>query len=103
MGDAAMGASGVAAVMVAERTVRQGLTDIRGELGVKFGEVDSNILKIESGMKNLQNLHTQTCEDLEGLSDNMTEAFKRNNALLRSEFKALSGCLLYTSPSPRDS
>ena len=97
MGLPTMGASGVDAVMVAEQVVRQGLTDLRGELGIKFNESDSKIAAIDTGLKNLQNLHTQTCEDLESLSDTMTEAFKRNNALLRSELKALSGDIQQTA------
>mgnify|MGYP003330238147 CR=1 FL=1 len=73
--------------MVAERAVQQGLLDLRGELGAKLQEIDS-------GLKGLQSLHSQITEmdeNFENLNDNITAAFKNNNALLRNEIKAVSG------------
>ena len=79
-----MGSSNPELVMVAERAVEQGLLDLRGELGVKFKEVDD-------GLKDLQNFRIEMDENFENLSDSMTAAFKNNNALLRGEMRALAG------------
>ena len=74
-------------VMVAERTVQQGLLDLRGELGATFQTIDS-------GLQGLQSIHyklTEMEENFENLNDNVTAAFKNNNALLRNEIKAMAG------------
>ena len=65
--------------MVAERAVSQGLADLRAELGVKFHGIDSTLKDIPDFQNKLKELD----ESLEDLGDQMTQAFKNNNALLR--------------------
>ena len=73
--------------MVAERAVGQGLADLRAELGVKFFGMDSKLNNLQDSQNKLKELE----EGLEDLSDQMTQAFKNNNALLRNEIKAMAG------------
>ena len=73
--------------MVAERAVTQLMDGLRGELGVKFHE-------LENGEQGLQVLHSKLGEleeELGNLSDNVTTSFKQNNGLLRNEIKAAKG------------
>ena len=68
-------------VMVAERAVRQLIDDLRGELGVKFQQIEESINANKSEAE----------EGLSDLSAAMTDAFKQNNASLRNEMRALNG------------
>ena len=68
-------------VMVAERAVTQLINDLRGELGVKFAELQTLIDGNRSDME----------EGISDLSAAMTDAFKQNNASLRNEIKAIKG------------
>ena len=70
-------------VMVAERAVTQLIHDLRGELGVKFAELQTLIDGNRSDME----------EGISDLSAAMTDAFKQNNASLRNEIKAIKGDL----------
>ena len=100
---AAMGSSDtmpisrVEIVMVAERAVQQGLLDLRAELGVKFQGIDSGLQAVQSFLSKLKELD----ENFENLSDNVTEAFKNNNALLRTEIKAMSGDIAQSAQNER--
>ena len=73
--------------MVAERTVQQ----LRLELGVKFQELDSNHANLQILLSKLQKTQEEMEEGFESLQDNVTNAFKHNNGLLRTEMKALVG------------
>ena len=68
-------------VMVAERAVQQMINDLRGELGVKFGELEALITANKSDAE----------EAVSDLAAAMTDAFKQNNATLRNELKANKG------------
>ena len=68
-------------VMVAERAVQQLIDDLRGELGVKFAEIESSINANKSDAE----------EAVSDLAAAMTDAFKQNNATLRNELKANGG------------
>ena len=68
-------------VMVAERAVQQLIDDLRGELGVKFAEIESSINANKSDAE----------EAVSDLAAAMTDAFKQNNATLRNELKANAG------------
>ena len=71
-------------VMVAERAVGQQINDLRGELGVKFHE-------IENGDNGLKFLKTEIENEISTRNDNLTDAFTKNNALLRKEIQAMKG------------
>ena len=71
-------------VMVAERAVGQQINDLRGELGVKFHE-------IENGDNGLKSLKSEIENEMSTLNDNLTDAFTQNNALLRREIQAMKG------------
>ena len=73
--------------MVAERAVTQGLNDLRGELGVKFHEIENG----DSGLKSLLSKITDIQENFENLNDKITNTSKNNNALLRNEILAMKG------------
>ena len=73
--------------MVAERAVQGRLQDLRAELGVKFHEIENG----GSGLKSLGTKMGELEWEIENLNDNVTEAFKKNNALLRDEIQALKG------------
>ena len=68
-------------VMVAERAVQQMINDLRGELGVKFGELEALITANKSDAE----------EAVSDLAAAMTDALKQNNATLRNELKAKKG------------
>ena len=68
--------------MVAERAVGQQINDLRGELGVKFHE-------IENGDNGLKSLKSEIENEMSTLNDNLTDAFTQNNALLRREIQAM--------------
>ena len=70
-------------IMVAERAVTQLINDLRGELGVKFLELETSINAIKS----------ESEDGISDLSAAMTDAFKQNNASLRNEIKAIKGDL----------
>ena len=67
--------------MVAERAVQQLIDDLRGELGVKFREIEQLI----EGNK------SEADEAVSDLAAAMTDAFKQNNATLRNEMQAIKG------------
>ena len=67
--------------MVAERAVQQLISDLRGELGVKFQEIETLIVANKSEAE----------EGISDLSAALTDAFKQNNASLRNEIKASVG------------
>ena len=80
-------------VMVAERAVRdtvnQGINDLRGELGIKFHEIEN----AAGGIKSMGIKIGEIENDIDNLNLNITEAFKKNNAMLRNEIQALKGDL----------
>ena len=98
-------------VMVAERAVTQSANDLRGEIGIKFQEIENGVKseisvirgelgvkfnEIENGKGGLKSIGMKLGEmesEIENLNDNVTEAFKKNNALLRNEIQALKGDL----------
>ena len=82
-----MGISEAEIVMVAERAVTQGLNDLRGELGVKFHEIENG----GTGMKFLQSKLSDLEDEISNLSDSVTTAFKNKNQLLRNEIRAMKG------------
>ena len=84
---APMGISEAEIVMVAERAVTQGLNDLRGELGVKFHEIENG----GTGMKFLQSKLSDLEDEISNLSDSVTTAFKNKNQLLRNEIRAMKG------------
>ena len=56
--------------MLAERAVQQGVNDLRGEIGVKFQEIENGVQDLKSELEKAN----------EDLGDKMTDAFKANNA-----------------------
>ena len=75
--------------MVAERAVQQQIDDLRGELGIKFNQLENG----EGGLKALGLKLGELEEELSNLNTSVTDAFKNNNALLRSEIQAMKGDL----------
>ena len=67
--------------MVAERAVWQMIQDLRGELGVKFNELEVRITNNKSEAE----------ESVSDLAAAMTDAFTENNTTLRNEIKASVG------------
>ena len=78
-------------VMVAERAVRdavdQGMNDLRGEFGLKFQEIQNGVNKF---IHQTNEFKTETETSIDELNNNVTESFKKNNELLRSENRQLA-------------
>ena len=77
-------------VMVAERAVNQALDNLRGQLGVKFHELENG----DQGLKTLQLKIGDLEQSFENLGDNVTDAFKKNNGLLCNGIQAAKGDII---------
>ena len=72
-------------LMVAERAVRQQIDDLRGELGVKFYDIDK-------GMENLKIvIKGEFDNEIQEVQAAVTDAFKNNNATFRDQLNAMKG------------
>ena len=74
-------------VMVAERAVQQLISDLRGELGVKFHEIENG----ENGLNILSDRLGDLEDEIQNLNSHVTDALKNNNRLLLDEIKAAKG------------
>ena len=74
-------------VMVAERAVNQGMNDLRGELGVKFAEMEKGVNKFIQEINQFKSDSENTMEELNAA---VTDSFKKSNELLRNENRQLA-------------
>ena len=73
--------------MVAERAVNQGMNDLRGEFGVKFGEMQKGVNKF---IEEINQFKSETENAIEELNTVITDSFKKNNEFLKNENRQLA-------------